>query len=60
LVIFDVVHVFKGLPVTDIGVVNSNSTCGFAFTVGEEWLIYGDEAVGGIVQLRAEHSDGDR
>jgi hypothetical protein len=48
LVIFDVVHVFKGPPVTDIGVVNSNSTCGFAFTVGEEWLIYGDEAVGGI------------
>jgi hypothetical protein len=48
LVMFDVAHVFKGPPVTDIGVVNSKTTCGFAFTGGEEWLICGDEAMGGI------------
>ena len=48
LVIFDVTRVFKGTQVPAIGVVNSTSSCGFPFRVGEEWLIYGDEAVGGI------------
>jgi hypothetical protein len=44
LVIFDVIRVFKGTQVPVIEVVNSTSSCGFPFRVGEEWFIYGAEA----------------
>jgi hypothetical protein len=48
LVVFDVVRVFKGPPVPQIGVVRGNSSCDLPFRTGEEWLVYGLEAIGGI------------
>jgi hypothetical protein len=47
-VVFDVVHVFKGPPVPQIGVVRGNTSCDLPFSTGEEWLVYGHEAIGGI------------
>jgi hypothetical protein len=48
LVIFDVAHVFKGPPGPQIGVARGNSSCDLPFKGGEEWLVYGHEAIGGI------------
>ncbi len=48
LVIFDAVHVYKGSAVPQIGVMLSHSSCDLPFENGEEWLVYGQEAIGGI------------
>jgi hypothetical protein len=48
LLVFDVIHVYKGLAVTQIGIVHGNSSCDLPFKTGEEWLVYGHEAIGGI------------
>ena len=48
LVMFDVVRAFKGPEVPQIAVVHDNSSCDLPFATGEEWLVYGHEAIGGI------------
>ena len=55
-VLFDVARVFKGPPVTEIGVLRGNSSCDFPFTTGEEWLVYGDEAIGGITTYKCSRT----
>jgi len=50
LVVFDIVHVYKGpaLSLSEIAVVQGNSSCDFPFQTNEAWLVYGDEGIGGI------------
>jgi hypothetical protein len=48
LVIFDVAHVYKGPALSQIGVGRGNTSCDLPFRNGEEWLVYGHEAVGGV------------
>jgi hypothetical protein len=55
-VLFDVVRVFKGPLVPEVGVLRGNSTCDFPFRTGEEWLVYGDEAIGGITAYKCSRT----
>ena len=50
LVVFDIVHVYKGpaMSLSEIAVVQGNSSCDFPFQTNEVWLVYGDEGIGGI------------
>jgi hypothetical protein len=48
LVLFDVVHVFKGPSPAQIAVTHSDTSCGFPFKEAETWLIYGREGIGGV------------
>lgn len=51
LVLFDVEHVFKGPQVTEIGLLRGNTSCDMPFMVGEKWIVYANETVGGITAL---------
>jgi hypothetical protein len=55
-VLFDVARVFKGPSVSEVGVLRGNSTCDFPFKTGEEWLVYGDEAIGGITTYKCSRT----
>src|SRR5258706_1095428 len=54
LVVFDIVHVYKGpaLSLSEIGVVQGNSSCDLPFQTNEVWLVFGDEGIGGITAHR--------
>jgi hypothetical protein len=50
LVLFDIAHVYKGpaLSLSEIAVVQGNSSCDFPFQTSQVWLVYGAEGIGGI------------
>jgi hypothetical protein len=48
LVVFDVVHAFKGSQSPQIGVLRGNTSCDLPFKPGETWLIFGREGAGGV------------
>jgi hypothetical protein len=56
VVLFTVARVFKGPPVSELAVLRGNSSCDFPFTTGEEWLVYGDEAIGGITAYKCSRT----
>jgi hypothetical protein len=48
LVVFDITHAFKGSSSPQSGVVRGNTTCDLPFRVGETWLIFGQNGIGGV------------
>jgi hypothetical protein len=48
LVVFDVVHVYKGPQVIQLGLVRGNTSCDMLFMTGEKWIVYGEDTIGGI------------
>jgi hypothetical protein len=48
LVVFDVVHVYKGPQVTQLGLVRGNTSCDMPFMAGEKWIVYGEDTIGGV------------
>jgi hypothetical protein len=64
LVVFDVVHVYKGPQVTQLGLVRGNTSCDMPFMAGEKWIVYGEDTIGGVRALGCSrtrlYSDGEQ